>query len=117
MSRTPREYLHDLNHYIERVADFTKDGRDEFMKDDKTQFAVIRAYEVIGEIAKRLPQELLTTQPHIAWQDIKEFRDFLAHNYERIRLDIVWGAVEKLPELEVAVESMLISLDAPKDVQ
>lgn len=84
------------------------------MADEKTQFAVIRAYEVIGEITKRLPETLLNTQPHIAWQDIKEFRDFLAHNYDRVRLDILWGAVEKLPDLQAAITLLLATLP-PED--
>lgn len=106
MSEVQR-YLNDMLDYAKTVADFTVDGREAFMKDRKTQFAAIRAYEVIGEIAKRLPDDLLETQAHIEWKQIKAFRDFLAHNYERIRLDAVWNAVEKLPELQTAIEVMI----------
>lgn len=79
MSKTARDYLVDLLDYIRKVADFTQEGHSVFMADEKTQFAVIRAYEVIGEIVKRLPPELLETQPEVEWQAIKEFRDFLSH--------------------------------------
>ncbi len=87
MSITVRNYLLDMRDYIQEIAGFVQGGREHFMGDRKTQYAVIRAYEVIGEIAKRLPEEMLMTQPQIAWQDIKAFRDFLAHNYHRVRPD------------------------------
>lgn len=93
--------------HIDLVAEFTREGREAFMQNRKVQFAVIRAYEVIGEIAKRLPTELTASQPQIAWQDIKTFRDFLAHNYDRVRLDIVWAAVEDVPNLRSAVEMLI----------
>jgi len=102
-----QQYLKDMLDYAKTIADFTADGRESFMADRKTQFAVIRAYEVIGEIAKRLPDDLQETQAHIEWKQIKAFRDFLAHNYERIRPDTVWNAVEKLPELQTAIEIMI----------
>ena len=115
MSRTIREYLLDMRDYVAQIASFVQDGREGFMQDRKTQFAVIRAYEVIGEIAKRLPDDFLQTQSHIAWQDIRDFRDFLAHNYHRVRLDIVWSAVEKQPELEAAIEALLLTLEDLND--
>lgn len=106
-----QQYLKDILDYLNDVETFTADGRDTFIHDRKTHFAVIRAYEVIGEIIKRLPENLLNTHPEIEWQDIKGFRDFLAHNYDRVHLDIVWGAVVKLPELKATIEAMLNSLD------
>lgn len=109
MSKT-QQHLTDMLEYIGMIAEFSADGREAFLDDRKTQFAIIRAYEVIGEIAKRLPDELLTTQAHIEWKQIKAFRDFLAHNYERIRPDTVWNAVEKLPQLREAIEAMLVEL-------
>jgi uncharacterized protein with HEPN domain len=110
-----QEYLNDMLDYTKTIADFTVDGREAFINDRKTQFAVIRAYEVIGEIAKRLPEDLLEAQGHIEWKQIKAFRDFLAHNYERIRPDAVWNAVEKLPELRIAIEAIIQQLSQEND--
>ena len=58
-------YLKDLLAHVKRISQFTTEGKDVFLKDEKTQFAVIRAYEVIGEIAKRLPQSLRDSNPSI----------------------------------------------------
>jgi uncharacterized protein with HEPN domain len=112
-----QKYLNDLLEHLKIIQEFTADGYDSFVKDRKTQFAVIRAYELVGEITKRLPQELLDTQPQIEWAAIRGFRDFLAHNYDRVKLSIVWGSVEKLPELRQAVEKMIHNLqqDTPEE--
>jgi len=109
--KKPREYLQDILSHIRAVADFTTGGYDDFLADLKTQFAVIRAYEIIGEAAKRLPAELRDMNPQIDWRKLISFRDFLAHNYDEIILEFVWQAVGDLPYLKVAVEGLLQSLD------
>jgi uncharacterized protein with HEPN domain len=96
MSETTSDYLRDILDYLEHVEQFTSEGREVFLQDQKTQFAVMRAYEVIGEIVKRLPASLLATQPQINWQTLRRFRDFLAHNYDDLNLVTIWSAVEAL---------------------
>jgi uncharacterized protein with HEPN domain len=107
MSKDKRDYLQDMLDYTQKIAEFTEAGREVFFLDSKTQFAVIRAYEVIGEIVKRLPEELLERQDHIQWKNIKAFRDFLSHNYDRVRLENIWTAVEQLPVLQEAIKALL----------
>src|SRR5574341_718114 len=96
---------------LDDIAAFTEAGRSQFEGDTKTQKAVVRSYEVIGEIAKRLPQTARESAPTIQWRLLIGFRDFLAHNYEKVALRTVWEAVEDLPNLRAAVEAMLRSLD------
>lgn len=105
-----RQYLLDMLAYSDKITDFTADGRDTFYADEKTQLAVIRCYEIIGEIAKRLPDNLLNTQAHIPWKQIKGFRDFLAHHYTEVTLDIVWQSVTEMTELKQAIETILANL-------
>jgi len=98
--------------HIAAIADFTREGREAFLQDRKTQFAVIRAYEVIGEIAKRLPAEVRDASPQIDWRRLMGFRDFLAHNYEQVILEFVWVAVEDASNLRAAVEALLRDLES-----
>jgi uncharacterized protein with HEPN domain len=67
VSKTTRAYLHDLLAHVADLEQFTAGGRSAFLGDRKTQFAVVRAYEVIGEIVKRLPEDLLARQPDVDW--------------------------------------------------
>ncbi|MBZ0279268.1 MAG: DUF86 domain-containing protein [Anaerolineae bacterium] len=109
-----KKYIADLLQRISYIQDFTQDGIDSFMQDIKTQEAVIRSYEVIGEIVKRIPESVLELYPNVAWKKVKAFRDFLIHNYDQIDLDFVWMAVEDLSNLKAAVESMQRNLEADK---
>lgn len=109
--RLARRYLLDSLDYLNDILIFTN-GFDEqdFLSNRQTQFAVIRAFEVIGEIMKRIPQDLLDSQPNIDWRAIKGFRDILIHQYDNIDLVIVWDAVGRVPTVITAVNNMLTSL-------
>ncbi len=52
-------YLDDMLDAIEKGILFV-DGQtlSEFSNDDKTQYAVIRAIEIIGEASKKIPKEI-----------------------------------------------------------
>lgn len=100
MSRkTPADYLRDMLRELDDVATFTVSGKATFLVDAKTRKAVIRSYEVIGEITKRLPADLRAANPSVDWGRLIVFRDFLAHHYEEVILENVWSAVEDLPNL------------------
>lgn len=105
-----RSLLQDLRLHIERIDQVAAAGEETFYQSFMHQDAIIRNYEVIGEIVKRLPADLLEGRGEVNWLQIKGFRDFLAHNYDRIELVVVWGAVQALPALRAAVEAMLTIL-------
>lgn len=113
--RGVRDHLADLLGEIEAVTRFTALGRSQFLASERDQYAVMMAYARIGEIVKQLPTELLITQPHIEWREIKGFRDVLLHRYFDVNMERVWMAVEKLPELHAAVKALLSSLPPEDD--
>lgn len=86
MSKTDSDYLQDILQELEDIAAFTTEGETAFSQDVKTQKAVIRSYEVVGEICKRLSSDLRSNNAQIDWRKLITFRDFLAHNYELIAL-------------------------------
>jgi uncharacterized protein with HEPN domain len=55
MKKDARVYLAQILERIERIQEYTIDGKEAFFADEKTQDAVIRNFEVIGEAAKRIP--------------------------------------------------------------
>ncbi|HEY9162026.1 MAG TPA: DUF86 domain-containing protein [Desulfomonilia bacterium] len=75
-------------------------NKEAFSKDRKTQYAVIRCLEVIGEAAKRIPDDFRNAHPEVPWKQLTEMRDILIHSYDKVNVDIVWETVEKdLPDI------------------
>ena len=79
----------------------------QFSNDRMRYSAVIREFEIIGEAVYKLQNEIRETAPDVKWQDIKDFRNLLVHQYSGIDLEIVWNVVkEDLPGLYQAVLNM-----------
>ena len=112
MTKTIRDHLDDLTTELRFLVQFTQEGKDAFLQDERTQYAVMMAYVRIGEIVKQIPDEVLSTQAHIEWREIKGFRDVLIHRYFDINVVRVWEAVEKLPALQNAVQTLLATQPA-----
>ena len=62
------EILEDIVDSIERITAYVDNmSYDEFMADLKTQDAVIRNIEIIGEAAKQLPYTFTVAHSDIPW--------------------------------------------------
>lgn len=71
-----------------------------FLADTKTQDAVIRNIEIIGEASKNLSENLRAKRADIPWKGMTGIRDKLIHHYFGVNLDIVWQvAASDLPSL------------------
>jgi len=113
MKRDIGDYLEDILNTIDKAENFIEGMTyEEFIKDDKTVFAVIRALEIIGEAVKNIPDDVRKSYPEIPWRDIAGMRDKVIHGYFGVRLDIVWNTVkEELPSLKPTFEKILKELE------
>jgi uncharacterized protein with HEPN domain len=66
----------------------------DFTGDKKTRDAVIRNFEVLGEAARRIPEEIRLANNQIEWRKIGDFRNVLIHEYFGINYETVWKIVE-----------------------
>ena len=82
---------------------------DEFKADFRTNFAVVRALEIIGEAAKRLPASLREKYPAIPWRGMAGMRDRIIHGYDTVDLQIVWDVVENdIPRINPQIQQILV---------
>lgn len=65
----------------------------EFIEDRKTRDAVVRNFEVLGEAAKRIPEEIRLANSQIEWRKIGDLRNKLIHDYFGINFEIVWKII------------------------
>ena len=113
MKREIGDYVEDIVDAMEKAIKFVEGmSFDDFIKDDKTVFAVIRALEIIGEAAKKIPNEIRENYPEISWRGMSGMRDKMIHEYFGVNLKLVWETVkERIPESKPSFDKMLRTLE------
>ncbi len=85
----------------------------DFTRDKRTQYAVIRALEVMAEAAKHIPQDIRQRYPEIPWREIAGMRDKLIHDYIGIDIETVWLVVKRhIPALRPSIQQVLREIEA-----
>jgi len=84
---------------------------DGFSEDIKTIYACVFNLSQIGELVGKLSAEFVQSAGHIPWRKIKGLRNRIVHDYEGIRLNIVWEVItEFLPQLIEDIERLARNL-------
>ena len=115
MNDRDRLFLKHVLSAIAEIESYTAEGRTGFMADRKTQSAVIRQLEIVGEAVKNLSRELIAGEASVPWRLIAGTRDRLIHAYFSVDLDAVWSMVEQdLPALRNHVQAITDRTPLPK---
>jgi uncharacterized protein with HEPN domain len=104
--------VHDIVESLKKIESFIKDcDYDLFLKEPIRQDAIVRNVQIIGEAAKRIPDDICAQYPLIPWRQVKAMRDVIVHNYYEIVPETVWRvAVEELPPLLPEFEKIYTDL-------
>jgi uncharacterized protein with HEPN domain len=107
--RRDPDYLNDIREAIDRILTYTAGlTYQQFMEDIKTQDAVVRNLEIIGEATKNLSMSVRKSHSQIPWKDLTGIRDKMIHHYFGINYEIVWTiAKEELAGLLPQIERIL----------
>jgi uncharacterized protein with HEPN domain len=114
--RDSKDFLQDILENAKKIIVFTKGIEfKSFKKNDEKIYAVLRALEVIGEGAKKIPNSIRRRYPHVPWEDMAGMRNKLIHEYFGVDLAVVWKTVEKdLPPLIQSIKQVLKEIDCLK---
>lgn len=83
----------------------------QFKADDKTVDAVLQNLLIIGEAVRGIPDEIQRVHPEVPWALMRGMRNVLVHEYERVRLDVVWKTLQDdVPPLKPALQKILAEI-------
>lgn len=97
-----RERVQHIIEAIEKIEMFLDEiSLEEFKNDEKTQLAITKLYEIIGEAAYNLSKDYRVKHADIPWEDMAGMRHVLVHNYYEVIPQILWETwQDELPELK-----------------
>lgn len=101
-------FLEDILESIELIESYVANMNfEEFKKDRKTIDAVIRNFEIIGEAARNIPEEIRNKFTDIDWKGIIGLRNRVVHEYFGVSLTIVWEIIKSdLPVLKDKIKQL-----------
>jgi len=106
---TNRERLIAIKWYARQIIEFNKDRTfDDFVNDNRTNFASVFAIEQMSENSKYISDEIKERHDEIPWRELRGLRNRITHDYDNIRMDIVWGVVcDDLPDMIDKIDEIL----------
>lgn len=109
MSFEPLDYLRhilvEVDYILAAVSGLTFDS---FSRDETLRRAFVRSLEIIGEAAKKVPDDFRAEYPDVEWRAMAGMRDRLIHGYFGVDYEIVWDVVEnRIPELRRQISSIV----------
>jgi uncharacterized protein with HEPN domain len=107
--KTPRDYrdfLNDIVGAVRSIISFAAGmSLEAYLDDEKTRYAVMRGYEIMGEAVRHLPDDLKKANPDVPWTTMAAMRNRIVHGYFGIDDSILYETIDAelkplLPKLE-----------------
>ena len=111
------EYLQHIVDAIDRATGYVSGMNvSTFEGDSRTQDAVIRSIEIIGEAAQRVraaDAAFAAFHAHVPWDQMYGMRNRIVHDYFEIDLAVVWQTVQQdLPILRRQISALIVAKNA-----
>src|SRR5260221_14406980 len=96
MTRDYSDYFSDMYDAVCSAENFIAGiSYDDFVRDSKTIYAVIRALEIIGEASSKIPEDIRKKYPALPWNEMKGMRNKLIHEYFGVNVKVIWKTVKE----------------------
>ncbi len=111
--RESKDYLLDIFDSTERIEKFVVNFNfKKFSEDEKTIYASIMTFGIIGEASKNIPASIKSKHKEIPWKKMAGMRDKLIHEYFGINKEVLWKTIkEDVPELKKKMLELIKELD------
>lgn len=107
--KDPTIYLRDILDAMTAIESFVEQmDFEQFKQDDKTSSAVIRKFEIIGEAAKQIPDNIRLKYSVVPWKEMAGMRDKLIHFYFGVNYNLVWKTIkDRIPQVKPTISRIL----------
>ena len=101
--------LEDIIESIDKVFIYTENmSYEEFINDSKTQDAVFRNFEIIGEATNQIPENIKNSYSQIEWHKLIGLRNRIIHEYFGVDTNIVWNIIKNnLSDFKSSINNIL----------
>jgi uncharacterized protein with HEPN domain len=109
MSRSDNVYLQDIVESVEIILSYIENKTEvDFVNDQMLQDAVIRRFEIIGEAATKISEDIKDKNPGIQWRLMKGMRNKLIHEYYGVSAVTIYATIKlDLPILKAQLENLI----------
>ena len=77
--------------------------------DRMLELSLTRLMEILGEAARRVPDDFRARYPNVPWRQTTDLRNVLIHDYDTVDFDVLWRIVqERLPPLVRQLEAIIV---------
>lgn len=110
--RNSRAFIEEIVESISKIERYTEGlNFEKFQNNEMVIDAILRNLEVIGEAARRIPDEVRNKHKDIPWKRMIGLRNIVIHEYFGVDLSIIWKiATENLPQTKSLISGLLKDL-------
>lgn len=102
------EWLNDILEAVAKIEKYESEGKRKFVADELIQVWMIHQFQVIGEAANKISDDVKSKASSVRWREIVAMRNFIVHEYFGIDKDEIWNTIKKdIPILKKEITKLI----------